>query len=237
MGKTLIQQARGKGGPSYIARSFRFKSDSKFRPATPALITGTIRDFVHCPGHTAPLAEIEYEDGTTSLLLAPEGVRVGDTVTIGPGTEPKPGNILELKDVPEGTAVYNLELRPGDGGRLCRSSGVCARIVSKIEDEITVLLPSKKTKVLDGRCRAMIGVLAGGGRTEKPFLKAGTMHYKKRARNKRYPRISGAAQNAVDHPFGNKRTSRKAKQKPVGKNAPPGRKVGKFWPRRTGRRQ
>lgn len=237
MGKSLIQQARGKGGPVYRSRSFRFKGDARLRPAQEKLLQGTIIDFVHCPGHTAPLAEIEYEDGETCLLIAPEGVKVGDKVALGPGASVDPGNVLALKDIPEGTPVYNIELIPGDGGRFCRSSGVFARVVAKTPEYVTVLLPSKKLKNLHGNCRAMIGIVAGGGRVEKPFLKAGAKHHKLRARNKRYPRQSAAAQNAVDHPFGNKRTSRKAKQRPIGHFAPPGRKVGKFWPRRTGRKK
>ena len=236
MGKTLIQQARGKGGPSYRARSFRFKGDAKMPVLRKPEVQGTITDFVHCPGHSAPMAEITYEDGTISLLLAPEGVKVGDKVSLG-GKEVEPGNVLALKDIPEGTPIYNVELQPGDGGRFCRSSGVCARVVTKTEKFVTILMPSKKLKNVAVKCRAIIGIVAGGGRTEKPFLKAGTMHHKARARNKRYPRISAAAQNAVDHPFGNKRTSRKAKQIPVGHHAPPGRKVGTLWPRRMGRKK
>ncbi|MEM2915821.1 MAG: 50S ribosomal protein L2 [Candidatus Woesearchaeota archaeon] len=237
MGKSLIQQARGKGGPAYRALSFRYKSDSKLRAPTEKLLQGTITDFVHCPGHSAPLAEIEYEDGETCLLIAPEGAKIGDKVFIGAGAEIAPGNVLSLKDIPEGTPVYNIELQPGDGGRFCRSSGVFARIVAKTANYVTLLLPSKKLKNLHADCRAIVGIVSGGGRVEKPFLKAGTKHHKARARNKRYPRQSAAAQNAVDHPFGNKRTSRKAKQRAVGHFAPPGRKVGKFWPKRTGRRK
>ncbi len=237
MGKSLIQQARGKGGPVYRSLSFRFKGDAKLHAPDSKLIQGTITDFVHCPGHSTPLAEVAYEDGQTCLLLAPEGVKIGDKVKLGPGAEVEPGNVLALSDVPEGTPVFNVELRPGDGGRLCRSSGVFARVVAKTPEYVTVLLPSKKLKNLPATCRAMIGMAAGGGRVEKPFLKAGTRHHKARARNKRYPNPSAAAQNAVDHPFGNKRTSRKAKQRPTGHFAPPGRKVGKLWPRRTGRKK
>ncbi len=237
MGKSLIQQARGKGGPVYRSSSFKFRGDAKMRPALPKTIEGTIIDFVHCPGHSAPMAEIRYEDGATSLLLAPEGVKVGDKVSMGANIEINSGNVLSLKDIPEGTSVYNVELVPGDGGRFCRSSGVFARVVTKTEKTVTILLPSKKLKTIHSNCRAIIGIVAGGGRTEKPFLKAGTMHKKARARNKRYPRQSAAAQNAVDHPFGNKRTSRKAKNIAVGHFAPPGRKVGTMWPKRTGRKK
>lgn len=234
MGKSLIQQARGKGGPVYRSLSFRFKGDAKLRAPQEKQIIGIITDFVHCPGHSAPLAEIEYDDGEICLLIAPEGAKVGDKVSIGGTAEPSPGNVLSLKNIPEGTPVYNIELQPGDGGRFCRSSGVFARIVAKTDSFVTLLLPSKKLKNINGDCRAIIGMVAGGGRVEKPFLKAGTRHHKARARNKRYPRQSAAAQNAVDHPFGNKRTSRKAKQRAVGHFAPPGRKVGKMWPKRTG---
>jgi large subunit ribosomal protein L2 len=237
MGKSLIQQARGKGGPVYRSLSFRFKGDAKMRAAEVKPIQGTIIDFVHCPGHSAPMAEIKYEDGEISLLIAPEGAKIGDKVTMGAGAEITQGNVLALKDIPEGTPVFNVELQPGDGGRFCRSSGVFARVVAKTESFVTLLLPSKKLKNLHGDCRAIIGIVAGSGRVEKPFLKAGTRHHKARARNKRYPRQSAAAQNAADHPFGNKRTSRKAKQRPVGHFAPPGRKVGKMWPRQTGRRK
>jgi large subunit ribosomal protein L2 len=237
MGKNLIQQARGKGGPVYRSSSFKFKGDAKLRSMQTGAMEGTITDFVHCAGHTAPLAEIQYADGETCLVIAPEGMKVGDKVSMGPGAQAEPGNVLALGDIPEGTPVFNVELQPGDGGRFCRSSGVFARVVSKTPDYVTLLLPSKKLKNIPAQCRAMIGMVAGGGRTEKPFLKAGARHHKARARNKRYPRQSAAAQNAVDHPFGNKRTSRKAKQRPVGHFAPPGRKVGKMWPRRTGRKK
>jgi large subunit ribosomal protein L2 len=237
MGKSLIQQARGKGGPVYRSLSFRFKGDAKMPQTSEKPIEGVIVDFVHCAGHTTPMAEIRYGNGETCLLLAPEGVKVGDKITMGAGAPVEPGNVLSLKDVPEGTPIYNVELRPGDGGRFCRSSGVYARVVSKTENHVTILLPSKKLKEIPATCRAMIGIAAGGGRTEMPFLKAGARHHKARARNKRYPRQSAAAQNAADHPFGNKRTSRKAKQRPVGHFAPPGRKVGKMWPRQTGRKK
>lgn len=83
----------------------------------------------------------------------------------------------------------------------------------------------------------MIGVIAGGGRHEKPILKAGIMHHKQKAKNKLYPRTGGSKMNAIDHPFGNKRSARKAKQKPVSRFAPPGRKAGKLAAKRTGKRK
>ncbi len=235
MGKSLIQQARGKGGPVYRAKSFAYAGDAKLRPDTPTLVTGKITDIIKCPGHTAPLIQVKYEDGVDCLMPAPEFVRIGDTVQAGPGGEINSGNTLKLQDIPEGTPIFNIELRPGDGGKFCRTGGSGARVITKTESYATVMLPSKKEKIFNLKCRACIGVIAGAGRLEKPMLKAGVKHFRKRMTNKRWPNPSAAAQNAVDHPYGNKRTSRKAKNKSVGHFAPPGRKVGKLWPRRTGR--
>jgi len=167
-------------------------------------------------------------------MIAPEGLKVGETITIGKNAKKETGNSLELKDVPEGTFVYNIEGSPGDGGKFVRSSGTFAKIVSKTPKQINILLPSKKQKAFNPMCKATLGVVAGGGRLEKPLIKAGTSFYKHKAKNKLYPKIRGAAQNAVDHPMGNKRTSRKSKARPAPRNAPPGRKVGYIRPRRTG---
>ena len=236
MGKTLIQQARGKGGPSYRSPKFRYFTQARMLPPQEET-SGKVIDIVKSPAHFAPLAEIELADGSTCYFIAPEGIKTGDTITMGGNAPLNPGNAITLKNIPEGTNVYNIERTPGDGGTFCRTSGTTAKLVAKTETHATLILPSKKEKTLNLNCRALIGTVAGGGRTEKPILKAGSRHYAKRLKNKRYPMISGAAQNAVDHPFGNKRTSRKAKQRPIPRFAPAGRKVGKLHPRRTGRKK
>ncbi len=238
MGKNLIQQARGKGGPTYRAPSFRYKGRAAHRPLTGQGVSyqGTILDIIHCAGHSTPLVAVRFEDGELSLGLAPEGMRVGDAVMYGPGVPIEAGNTTTLGDLPEGTFVTNVEGVPGDGGKFARAGGVFARVLSKTGDHVLVRLPSKKTREFSAACRATIGVLAGGGRIEKPLLKAGTAYFKMKAKNKLWPKIGGSAQNAVDHPFGNKRTLRKSKARPVGRNAPPGRKVGMIAARRTGRK-
>ncbi len=236
MGKSLIQQARGKGGPAYRARSFAYLGEAKLRSEPKTMVKGKVVDIVKCPGHDAPLMEIKYEDGVDCLMQAPEFIRVGDVVQVG-GNEISAGNTLKLREIPEGTPVYNIESQPGDGGKFCRTSGTAARVVAKTESVVTLLLPSKKEKLFNLNCRACIGVVSGGGRKEKPMLKAGVKHFRKRMTNKRWPNPSAAAQNAVDHPFGNKRTSRKAKNKAVNRFAPPGRKVGYLWPKQTGKRK
>ena len=236
MGKNLIQQARGKGGPRYRAPSFRYKGESKFRPDTRA-VNGEIVDIVHCPGHNSPLMEIKYEDGQTGLLQAPEGISVGDMINIGEDVVIKAGNVLPLKSIPEGTEIYNIENNPGDGGRFVRSSGGFAKIVTKMQDKIVVRLPSNKNRIFRPECRAVIGVIAGSGRTEKPFLKAGNRFYKMRSKNKLWPITSGTSMNAVDHPFGGSSSAHKGRPTQSSRHSPPGRKVGKIAPRRTGRRR
>ncbi len=237
MGKNLIQQARGKGGPTYRAKSFAYAGDAKMRSEPATLVKGKVTDIIKCPGHTAPLIEVKYEDGINCLMPAPEFIKIGDEVQTGPGGEVNPGNTLTLREIPEGTPVFNIESQPGDGGKFCRTGGSAARILAKTESYATIQLPSKKERLFNLKCRACIGIIAGAGRLEKPMLKAGVQHFRKRMTNKRWPNPSAAAQNAVDHPYGNKRTSRKAKNKSVGHFAPPGRKVGKLWPRRTGRKK
>lgn len=236
MGKNLIQQARGKGSPTYRSPSFRFKGSTEFPRVAPEgkTVEGTIIDLISCQGHTAPLMKIKYDDNQECLIGACEGIKVGDKIYAGPEAPIAPGSIMPLKNIPEGTLIYNIEIKPGDGGRICRTSGTFGRLLARLSDKVIVQLPSKKEKELIPECRATIGKIAGGGRLDKPFYKAGRLYHKMRATNKRYPRIGGTSQNAVDHPFGGKRSSHKGKPTIAPKHAPPGRKVGKIRPRRTG---
>jgi len=236
MGKNLIQQARGKGGPRYRAPSFRWKGKTTLVKDTKDL-KGEIIDLIKCQGHTAPLATIKYENGELILVQAPEGIRVGDQVAAGTNADISDGNTLHLKDIPEGTAVYNIEAQPGDGGKFVRSSGTFAKIVAKSENSVKLILPSKATKNFHGDCRACIGTIAGSGRKEKPYLKAGIKFFATKARNKLWPRSGGTAMNSVDHPFGGKSTKSKGRPTQSGRNYPPGRKVGKIAPRRTGKKR
>jgi large subunit ribosomal protein L2 len=233
MGKRIIQQARGKGGPRYVARSFRHKGPAKVLNKE---VDGTVIDIINCPGHSAPLAVLHYPSlNSFGLIIAPEGISVNDKLSIGSKVGVKIGNTLPLNEIPEGVPLFNIESVPGDGGKFVRASGGAARIITKTEKAIIIQLPSKKKKTFHPNCRATIGNVAGSGRKEKPFFKAGRKYYAMKAKNKLWPKVSGGAMNAVDHPFGNKRSSRKSKAKPAPKNAPPGRKVGMLRPRHTGR--
>ncbi len=241
MGKRLITQRRGRGTHTYISPSHRFKGAIKLRSyddiEKQGVIYGKIVDLLHCPGHTAPLAKVLFENQETILMSAPEKVKIKDIVASGKLAPVQIGNTLPLQSIPEGTVVYNIEVRPGDGGKLVKGCGTGAKVISHVGDKVTLKLPSKKQKVVSNLCRAIIGTVAGGGRKEKPFLKAGKKMHAKRAKNKLYPRTSGVAMNAVDHPFGSGRGRHVGKPKTAPRFAPPGRNVGLIRAKRTGRKR
>ncbi len=241
MGKRLITQRRGRGTSTYKAPSHRYYGKINYRSYDEternSVVYGKIEDLIDCPGHMAPLAKVKYDTKEEILLSAPLNVKVGDIVASGASAPVQTGNVLPLKNIPEGTAIYNLECKPGDGGKLVRTAGVFARVVGRVEKGIIVKLPSKKQKTFVGECRATIGVIAGDGRTEKPFLKAGKRMHAMRARNKLYPQTSGVAMNAVDHPFGSGRGRHVGKPKTAPRWAPAGRNVGLIRARRSGRKR
>ena len=233
MGKRLLQQRRGRGTLLYRSPSFRFKGQPKHNSLD---TTGIVTDLINCPGHSAPLMEVDFLSGEKGLTIAPNGIKVGDEITVG-GVEIKSGNVLRLQDVPEGTLVHNLEIRPGDGGKLVRSSGSFAKVVAKTENSVRIKLPSNKEKIFLPACRVAVGIVAGAGRLDKPFIKAGNKFKKMKARNRHYPKVCGISMNAVDHPFGGCHSTHKGRPTLSPRSAPPGRKVGKIAPRRTGRRK
>ena len=149
----------------------------------------------------------------------------------------KDGNIMMLKNVPTATRIYNIERHPGDGGKMIRTAGSSAAVAKVYEHNKTgVLMPNKKEIILSGDCRVTIGRIAGDGKVNKPFVKAGAMFYKMKARNKLWPRTSAIKMNAIDHPFGSGRGKR-PKPKIAKRNAPPGRRVGHIRPSRTGHKR
>ncbi|XVH32302.1 50S ribosomal protein L2 [Haloferacaceae archaeon DSL9] len=236
MGRRIQGQRRGRGGPTFRAPSHRYKAELSHKRADDGdTISGTVVDIEHDPARSAPLADVEFDDGDRRLILAPEGIRVGDTIQVGVSAEIKPGNTLPLAEIPEGVPVCNVERQPGDGGKFARATGVSAQLLTHDRDVAVVKLPSGEVKRLNPQSRATIGVVAGGGRTEKPFVKAGKKYHKMKSRGTKYPRVRGVAMNAVDHPFGGGGRQHPGKPKSVSRNAPPGRKVGDIASKRTGR--
>jgi large subunit ribosomal protein L2 len=237
MGRRIRGQKRGRGSPRYRAPSHRYKAELSHKRAErdDETVSGEVVDIEHDPARSAPVAAVEFEDGDRRLVLVPEGVATGDRVQVGVSAEIKPGNTLPLAEIPEGVPVCNVERQPGDGGKFARASGVSAQLLTHDRKVAVVKLPSGEVKRLNPSCRATIGVVAGGGRTEKPFVKAGNKHHKMKARGTKWPRVRGVAMNAVDHPFGGGGRQHPGQPKSVSRNAPPGRKVGDIASKRTGR--
>ncbi|ELZ93999.1 50S ribosomal protein L2P [Haloferax mucosum ATCC BAA-1512] len=235
MGRRIQGQRRGRGSSTFRAPSHRYKAELSHKKSEEKdTITGTVVGIEHDPARSAPIALVEFED-EQRMILAPEGISVGEELQIGVSAEIKPGNTLPLAEIPEGVPVCNVERQPGDGGKFARASGVSAQLLSHDREVAIVKLPSGQVKRLNPNCRATIGVVAGGGRTEKPFVKAGKKHHKMKARGIKWPRVRGVAMNAVDHPFGGGGRQHPGQPKSVSRDAPPGRKVGDIASKRTGR--
>ena len=240
MGKRIRVQRRGRGSPTWRASTHKRVAPSKY-PNPPkdilsSVMTARVKQIVHDPGRGAPLACIELENGERFYSVVPEGICEGQTLEIGGKADVKVGNVLPVGRIPEGTMICNIELSPGDGGKLVRSSGAYAVVVSHTPDGTLIKLPSGKTKYVNDLCLATVGVVSGGGRTDKPFLKAGAKYYWMKAKGHKYPRTRGRAMNAAVHPFGSGRRGGR-KVTVVSRNAPPGRKVGLIAARRTGRKK
>ena len=231
MGKRIIVQARGKGSSTYRVskRAFRFKLQYPSRLSG----EGVVVKLFNSAAHSSPLAKIKWERGT---FFIPAFKNLVEGQKISFGKEIKDGNILQLKDIPVKTKVYNIESRPGDGGKFIKTGGNYALVNRVVGNEIIVIMPSKKEKSFNKNCSAVIGVCAGAGRLDKPIVKAGKNYHIKKSKSKLWPRTSAVKMNAIDHPFGSGR-GKNPKSKIAKRNAPPGRRVGLLRPRRTGKRK
>jgi len=232
MGKRIIPRARGKGGPRYRVPSHRYAGRVEYNLSR-GFSTGLVVDIIHDPGRNAPVAVIEFPDKSRRLHIAPEGLKVGNVINYWSGFNL--GSVLPLNEIPEGTKIFGIETFPGSGPKICRSSGSFATVVGRVKDRVRVMFSSGKFKEIDNKCLATIGIPAGGGRKEKPWVKAGKKLYAMQIRGKLYPRSRGVVMNPVDHPFGGK--TKPGMPKSVSRNAPPGRKIGAISPRRMGRRK
>ncbi len=233
MGKRIISQRRGKGSPTY--RSPGHKGKGQVSHVQEESVSGTVVDLVHDPARSAPVAVVEYEDVGNRNILVPEGVSIGDEIHVGISAPVEPGNTLPLREIPEGVPICNIELKPGDGGTIARSTGTYGFVVTHTAGSTRVRLPSGEFKDMDPDCRATIGQVAGGGRTDKEFRKAGQVHHKSRAEGKLYPRVSASAMNAVDHPFGG--STSPGRPKTVSHSTSPGAKAGNIGASRSGKRK
>lgn len=240
MGKRLKQQRRGDGTPAYKAPVTRYKADLQYRPYDDEEKAGMLRaqilDFIDDPGRDALLMSVLYDNGEKGYLLAPEGAAVGDYVEVGAQAKISPGNVLPLYRIPDGAYVFNVERSPGDRGRMIRAPGSYAIVVSREKDIVYVKLPSRQTLALSADCRAQVGIVSGGGRSERPLMKAGNAFYKYHvARNRMWPRNRGVKMSIYCHPHGGKQ-HHEGKPTTISRGAPPGQKVGHIAARTTGRK-
>ncbi|MCK4313547.1 50S ribosomal protein L2 [Candidatus Bathyarchaeota archaeon] len=242
MGKRIRVQRRGRGrSPTFKASTHKRVAPTKYPSLEPndyfqAAIEGVIEGLVHEPGRGSPLALVKFENGETCYTVVPEGVHTRQPVQMGGKAPVEVGNIIPVGKIPEGTIMCNLELQPGDGGKIARSSGTYATVVGHTPQGTMIKLPSGKTRYLNDYCRATIGVVSGAGRTEKPFLKAGAKFHMMKAKGHKYPRTSGRAMIAALHPYGSSKKSAR-KVTTVSRHAPPGQKVGLIAARRAGQKK
>lgn len=204
-------------------------------------VKGVIKDIVHDSGRGAPLAKVVFRDQykykhRTEYFIAVEGMYTGMFVYAGKKATLQVGNILPLNTMPEGTIVSSCEAKLGDRGTLARASGTSGIVIGHSEDgrKTRIRLPSGVRKTVPGGCRAMIGVVAGGQRCDKPLLRANNSYYKYKAKKKHWPRVRGVAMNPVEHPHGGGNHQHVGHPTTVRRDAPPGQKVGLIAARRTG---
>ena len=160
-------------------------------------VPATVKTLEYDPNRSAHIALIEYEDGVKSYILAPEGLKVGDTVMAGPGADIKPGNALPFANIPVGTIIHNIELYPGKGGQLVRSAGNMAQLMAKENGYALVRLPSGEMRNVPLNCIATIGQVGNLDHENVNLGKAG----RKRHMGWR-PTVRGSVMNPCDHPHG-----------------------------------
>jgi len=245
MGRVIRGQRKGNGGI--------FKSVSRTRKGAPKLrrfdfsekngyIKGVITDLIHDPGRGAPLAKVTFRDPIRykhqkELFVATEGMYTGQFIYSGKKATLNIGNVMAIGAMPEGTVICNVERYGGDRGALAKASGTYGIVVGHNPDNgvTRVRLPSGAKKLLPSTCRAMIGQVAGGGRTEKPMLKAGVAYHKYKVKRNCWPKVRGVAMNPVEHPHGGGNHQHIGHPSTMSRMAPPGMKVGLIAARRTGR--
>ncbi len=178
------------GGHKKMYRLVDFK---RTRDGIPATVTSVEYD----PNRSARIALITYRDGEKSYIIAPAGLKVGQELMSGRGAAPEVGNTLFLEDIPLGTIIHNIELKPGQGAALARSAGTFAQLAARDGKYAIIKLPSGETRMILTSCRATIGSVSNPDHNQEVSGKAG----RKRWLGRR-PRTRGVAMNPVDHPMG-----------------------------------
>ena len=185
-----ISMRRRGGGHKRKYRIIDFKRNQAGIPAV-------VEHIEYDPNRSARIALVEYADGEKRYVIHPKGLKVGDVIASGPGTDVRLGNALPLGEIPLGTAVHNIELKIGKGGQICRSAGMSAQVMAKEGEYVTLRMPSSEVRLVHQRCLATIGEVGNAEHELESWGKAG----KSRWMGKR-PKVRGEVMNPVDHPHG-----------------------------------
>jgi large subunit ribosomal protein L2 len=185
-----ITSRRRGGGTKRLYRQIDFRRSKDGIPAKVAAIE-------YDPNRSARIALLHYADGDKRYILAPDGLRTGQTVQSGPKAEIKPGNSLPLRSIPDGTTVHNVELVPGAGGRIARSAGTSVQVMAKEKGYANLRMPSGEIRLVNAQCRATVGQVGNTEHEQLSLGKAGRNRWKGRR-----PQVRGVAMNPVDHPLG-----------------------------------
>ena len=205
--------ARHQGGGNKVRyRRIDFRRDKDGVPAKVAHVE-------YDPNRNARIALLHYKDGEKRYILMPNRVKVGDVIQSGPGADIRPGNALPLRNIPVGTVVHNVELRPGAGGKMARSAGSSVQLIAKEGAKATLRLPSGEMRMVPISCRATVGEVGNAEAELISIGKAGRARWK----NKR-PSVRGVAMNPVDHPLGGGEGKSSGGRHPV---SPWGKKEGR----------
>ena len=182
---------RHHGGGS--RRKYRIIDFKRNKDGVPA----TVRSIEYDPNRTANIALITYADGAKAYIIAPEGLKVGQTIMNGPEAEVRVGNCMPLEKIPVGTMIHNIELHPGRGGQMVRSAGNAAQMMAKEGKYATLRLPSGEMRMVPINCRASIGVVGNGDHNLINYGKAGRIRHMGIR-----PTVRGSVMNPSDHPHG-----------------------------------
>ncbi len=185
-----ITARRRGGGHKRRYRVIDFKRD-KFD------VTATVERIEYDPNRTAFIALVRYEDGDLSYILAPQRLRVGDTVVSGEKVDIRPGNALPMQNIPVGTIIHNVEMKTGKGGQIARSAGTYVQLIGKDQGYAQLRLSSGEQRMVRAECMATIGAVSNPDQQNIKLGKAG----RKRWLGKR-PSVRGVAMNPIDHPHG-----------------------------------
>src|ERR687895_124632 len=185
-----ITSRRRGGGAKNQYRVIDFRRNKDGVPAKVAHVE-------YDPNRNARIALLHYKDGEKRYILMPNRVKVGDVIQSGPGADIRPGNALPLRNIPVGTVVHNVELKPGAGGKMARSAGSSVQLVAKEGRRATLRLPSGEMRMVMLDCRATVGEVGNAEAELVSLGKAGRARWKGRR-----PKVRGVAMNPVDHPLG-----------------------------------